>query len=753
MRIRLLAFASLFIVAFSTPGRAQNSNLPVSIGEGINSTFDEITPIISPDGNTLYFTRRNHPENTFFRKNNNNTDIWYAERSSDGTWKEAIHMPSPFNKRIQNSIESISPDGNIIYVRGAYENGKFVGNGISRSYRTESGWSTPQKMEIKRFKKLNKGVTSNFFVTPDGKRLVMSFSRVDKSKLNDLFFSFLKNDSTWSKPRKMNFPINTREYTEESPFLASDGVTLYFSSDREGSLGKNDIFVSRRKNKNWTKWSAPIPLDSPINTSNWEAYYCVDAKGDFAYYVSAQNVAAGGKPINSDIVRVYLKEEFRPNPVALLSGRFLEYRTGKPVTGLIRFYDAGTNTEIAITRSEPETGEFKMTLPLGKMYYLTAKANGYLPVNEYLDLQSVYNYKELNKDLTAIPIFQIKGVTANIDRQADILKNAKLNYFELDSSLLELNLANGSTFDLLPVSNYYTAVLRSVDPLQNSLNKALEGKNLSLVPMDIFSLLSNDEKAEVKKQLFLQSDEINDDTLALTLPSRKRLTMIATSENSTLKQEEISGNLVAYVNDDLFDKISYIPLNEIQGLSNIEKLQLLNKALILPLDKTDGSFELTLLTGKKYTITPTLDGYTAVPFDTVALDKEEDWATLDKVEEDATVQVGNTVRIDNLFFDFGTASIRQESYPSLDQLVRIMNDNPKMEIFVKGHSDDIGSEEANLRMSMKRAEAVRTYLIQHKIHPYRILFQGYGSMMPVLADETEKARQLNRRVEFTVIKR
>lgn len=721
-------------------------------GDSINSTYDELTPIIAPDGKTLYFTRRDHPKNAYFKRNKNNTDIWYSAVDSNGTWSKAEHMSLPFNKRLYNSVESVSPDGNILYIRGAYNKGKYVGNGISCSYRKAGGWIEPRQMEIRRFNKLNKGASTNYFVSSDGKKLFLSFSRVENSRLNDLYFSYLRKDSVWSRPRRMNSPINTREFSEEAPFLASDGQTLYFSSNRAGGYGLNDIWVSRRLDKSWLKWSKPALLDSPINTSNWEAYYSVDAKGDMAYFVSN----GGTVNNNSDIVKIYLKEEFRPNPVALLNAQLVEYKTGKPLEALVRFFDSQSKQETSVTRTDPKTGKFKMVLPLGKAYSVNSSLEGYLPVMEQVDLVSTYDYVEINRVIPAIPYANIRGVDNDAEKEAKALKGAELTYFESDSNLLKLQLTNGSVYDLLPINSGYLAVLRSIDPLANSVEKALSDKFLNVFPVDAFKDLSQEEQALIQKEQPLQMEELAEDTIFVLLPSKKNIIVMPSLEGySTRANTEIASGLIANIPEEIFDKIYHVPINEIQGLSTIEKLQIASKVVILPTNKTDTTFQVKFPSGKKYFIVPSVDGYNAIPDEPLVVtadETEKDWDLMSQEEEKKMIRVGNTVKIDNLFFDFAKATIQPESYTSLDRLVRIMKDNPKLEILISGHTDNIGSMETNIQLSRERAIAVRQYLVSRKINPYRIISQGSGALFPVMKDNSEMARQLNRRVEFTVLR-
>ena len=116
-----------------------------------------------------------------------------------------------------------------------------------------------------------------------------------------IYVSFLKeSDGSWTRPMNLGKTFNS-DYKEDTPFLASDGVTLYFSSDRPGGLGKRDIYFSRRLDDSWLNWSTPVNLGSTINTVGDDANYSIAASGYYAYMVSTRNAIGG-----SDIVRIKL---------------------------------------------------------------------------------------------------------------------------------------------------------------------------------------------------------------------------------------------------------------------------------------------------------------------------------------------------------------------------------------------------------------------------------------------------------------
>jgi outer membrane protein OmpA-like peptidoglycan-associated protein len=114
--------------------------------------------------------------------------------------------------------------------------------------------------------------------------------------------------------------------------------------------------------------------------------------------------------------------------------------------------------------------------------------------------------------------------------------------------------------------------------------------------------------------------------------------------------------------------------------------------------------------------------------------------------------VGQVVRLNNVFFDFDKWDLRPVSYIELDRVVTLLNENPGIEIEMSAHTDSRGSDEYNFTLSDNRARSVMEYIISQGIARNRITSHGYGESKPVATNDTDDGRQLNRRVEFKILK-
>ncbi len=116
------------------------------------------------------------------------------------------------------------------------------------------------------------------------------------------------------------------------------------------------------------------------------------------------------------------------------------------------------------------------------------------------------------------------------------------------------------------------------------------------------------------------------------------------------------------------------------------------------------------------------------------------------------IEVGATVNLKSVLFQQSTSNLLPESHDELDLVVSFLQVNPKVEILLSGHTDNRGNPQQNQKLSQKRVETVKAYLVSKGINAKRITGKGFGGSKPIAANDTEETRRLNRRVEFTIVK-
>jgi outer membrane protein OmpA-like peptidoglycan-associated protein len=114
---------------------------------------------------------------------------------------------------------------------------------------------------------------------------------------------------------------------------------------------------------------------------------------------------------------------------------------------------------------------------------------------------------------------------------------------------------------------------------------------------------------------------------------------------------------------------------------------------------------------------------------------------------------GESVVVNNIYFEFDRAYLRRESIRTLNDIVSQLKKNPRIKLEIQGHTDNIGTIEYNKKLSERRADAVMEYLIKNGISPERLRSLGFGATKPVADNSTEAGRSKNRRTEFLILEK
>lgn len=400
----------------------------------LNSESDELSPRIAPDGKTIFFTRDDHPEH-FGTKNNQ--DIWYSE-FKDGKWGKPKIMPKPINNGGSNSLITITPDYNTVYLSNLYDSdGEPDGSGMSISKRNSMGWEVPKQVEIDNFYNNNQYVS--YFMSQDKKILFTGIETNTSNGGMDLYVSKLEEDGSYSEPINLGENINT--FADDfNPFLAADNTTLYYISAGLPGYGREDVWVTKRLDDTWLNWSKPKNLGPAINTSGREFAFALTAKGDEAYMVSYEKLE--GAKGAGDLVKVQLSKSAQPDPVVLVYGKVLNKKTNEPISANIEYFGLKDGKNYGNATSSPETGEYKIILPRGVNYGFKSGAEGFISVSENLDLTELEEYKEIEKNLYLVPVEIGQTIRLNnifFDTGLAILREESENELENLKKLLSDN--------------------------------------------------------------------------------------------------------------------------------------------------------------------------------------------------------------------------------------------------------------------------------------------------------------------------
>jgi outer membrane protein OmpA-like peptidoglycan-associated protein len=345
-------------------------------GDRVNSMHHEYLPYITVDRSVLYFTSR-RPGSTGGKLDTDGQpfeDI-YRSVNRGGAWDPPVNISS-LNTEIHDACVGLSPDGQIMFIyRGTN------GGDIYISELKGERWTKPEPLPV----------NTEFFETaaclsPDERTLFFVRKVLDGSR--DIYMCNKTSGGNWSKPVKL--PFNT-PYDEDAPFMHADGKTLYFSSKGHTSMGGYDVFKTV-KNKDGS-WSAPVNLGYPINTAGNDVYFVLSADGKVGFYSSEKEGGYG----KQDLYSIRMPESDEPN-LALLKGTVKD-KGGKPIEANITITDNDSKETIAEYKSNSSTGEYMIPLPSGKNYGITIEKVGNLFYSENIYLGENDGYKEVRKDV------------------------------------------------------------------------------------------------------------------------------------------------------------------------------------------------------------------------------------------------------------------------------------------------------------------------------------------------------------------
>ncbi len=220
-------------------------------------------------------------------------------------------------------------------------------------------------------------------------------------------------------------------------------------------------------------------------------------------------------------------------------------------------------------------------------------------------------------------------------------------------------------------------------------------------------------------------------------------------ETKLEEEVEVKDFALVTIRGKVLDELTHSPLNVIMEINDNETNRVIAS---FESNERTGDYMVSLPSGKSYGLAVKAKEYLFhsenfnIPPVTEFMEMQKD-IYLKKVE------IGSKIVLKNIFFEFNKATLRPESKPELERLVKLLSDVPALKIEISGHTDNVGSQLYNQELSEKRAKTVVDYLITKGIDENRLTHEGYGFSQPIATNETEEGRAMNRRTEFKVISR
>ncbi|MDP4232853.1 MAG: OmpA family protein [Bacteroidota bacterium] len=445
---------------------------PINVGAPINNSGGQLNPTVSPRGDVLYYVSggptlwmariaRSGPGATTISK--------IKEKASSFRSRKSMALVRQADTAISQQFQSPTPVGgmlNYIYQRQMQVMAQFhdsIWNVVNREmlpdsdlkYRAPDAWNLHFIERLTQHLKTSQNadfysmlIRCESTITPDGKAAIISenFGKhgeygMDGEGGEDLWLVTIDAKGGWDTVKYLGGHINS-PYDETYPFLAADGVTLYFTSNRPcktcllGTSGAQDLY---RAQWNGTTWSDPVPLGPPFNSASDDYGFSIGPDGKTAYFVSNRT----GKSRLYQVSLSPTDSTIAPKPVVVLQGTVTDAKTHKPLAAEIFVDDLSADKASQSVMSDSVSGAYMLAAQRGHRFGVQAIADGHLPHSERFTVpqEGSFDRTKLDLELAATEVgarAELKNVYFEFGK-ADLLPESKLELTRMAQFLRKSN--------------------------------------------------------------------------------------------------------------------------------------------------------------------------------------------------------------------------------------------------------------------------------------------------------------------------
>jgi len=522
-----------------------------NLGDSINTEYPEYSPVITADEQVLYYTTR-RPTTTGGEKSLDDgmyyEDIVVSYKDLKGIWSKPVSISPYINTSSNEATVSLTPDGQtLIIYRGD------VGNGdLYYSSFDGKDWSIPQRF--------GSNINTEFWETHacmsrDGNTLYFVSERPGGLGGRDIYKCVKLPNGQWSLAQNVGPPINT-PYDEDAPFLGADGITFYFASSGDKSMGGFDIMFSIIDENG--KFSDPINMGYPINTTDDDVFY-VATPDNKRFYLSSAHEEIGKSAVHEKgfgekDIYMGVVDIINENPLALFRGRFVPGPCDSlPDDIVVMVTSIGSGEIIGTYRPNRRTGTFSVIIPPGSKYLFTYQQGGVDLSSEEVFVPSDISYQEIQKAINIKPIKVCPGMVIIGDTTT---KNLSLNVLVLNNKKdkkpvgkAEIKLHHKGAVDFTKQtdeSGRANAIKLDAEKSYEIMASA-NGKNAAPV---IFNTIGLTESKVIEKTVYLEKSADEDLTLLLNVAVLNNKTLRKPVSGTKIKIKGTDGSVHELVTDE-----------------------------------------------------------------------------------------------------------------------------------------------------------------------------------------------------------
>ncbi|GAB4249611.1 MAG: OmpA family protein [Vicingaceae bacterium] len=431
-----------------------------NIGEPINKSDNEYSPLVTADEQKIIFTYRgvnskggrqnnfNEPD----ERGNYYEDVFYSTKDENGKWTTPKPLSDTLNTKYHEASISISPDGQILYI---YRDVPESNGDIFYTSLTETGWAPLQPFQF----------NTNYWegsasISPNGKVIIFSSDRPGGKGGRDLYITVKDLNGNWSTPQNLGDKINTA-FDDDAPFIHPDGRTVTFSSKGHNSMGGYDIFETKMNGVD--NFTQPKNIGFPINTTANDVFFVAIGKNK-AYYSSARKGGFG----QQDIYVISTNDILDKSPVILVKGTVKLNNEG--ISAQIKVRSVNVDSVHYLNyQSNPKDGSYLFYLDINNYYAISYELEGHPTQIEIINGKEIKTYTEIEKNINFYDNDKkvlIKGTALKKEHPLSPIMNAKVKLSNKSNSLSILDTTDTEGrfyFDNLPQDDYYLMFLDEND--------------------------------------------------------------------------------------------------------------------------------------------------------------------------------------------------------------------------------------------------------------------------------------------------
>lgn len=647
-----------------------NQGVPVQLEPlaNINTEYPDYGPVITGDEQTLVFTSRrpNPSENLEVDRDLlPYEDIFISHKEGD-VWGEPERIPDFSTNKAHESVVGVSNDGKTLFLYVTDNGGDIF---YSEYSDKKQAWSKPESV--------GKSINSDYkeqsaSISPSGQILFYSSNIPHGFGGFDIYYCEKLSNGKWGSPKNLGPTVNT-EWDEDSPIIAPDSKTLFFTSKGHRGMGGYDVFKSVY-DKNTGKFSDPVNMGYPINTADDDNQYVPTVDSGRAYYASIKDIGLG----DMDIYMI------KPG----LASDYLASRKQKLKADSVAAQDLSLAPDSS-EEADEEILEEPIVIEDTIVEEIVEDAPVVVADTVVEDEVVLKEPEEIKEEPTEVVVEEPVETLVPEDTEEVVD-----NYVEPEPEPTPTEL---TTAQIVPSNND-----DGIDDVD------IDGAN-SMSPTD--------------------PEDVSPIAEPEPLPITPVTIVVLTNDVNTGQKLNPQVKI----------------LNPITGKEQI----------LVAVSEGKYEFKHSNPTEVMYTVYAEQPGYVfrnqKVRVPAASSDNQDVIVNLDmrKVAESK----GMPVVLRNVYFDFNKSMVKNESFDELQKVVRFMKQNPDVRLEISGHTDNIGNDVYNKRLSQKRSESVVNFMVRLGIDASRLVPKGYGEERPLASNDDEReGREFNRRIEFEILK-